>query len=45
MEIIAGMIAALLVLVSLGLAGHSVAVGDEPPQTHSTSADLPEHDE
>lgn len=45
MEIIAGMIAALLVLISLGLAGHSVAVDDEPPQTHSTSADLPEHDE
>lgn len=45
MEIIAGMIAALLVLISLGLAGNSVDVDDEPPQVHTTSADLPEHDE
>ncbi|MDX9978840.1 MAG: hypothetical protein RBU25_02220 [Lentisphaeria bacterium] len=45
MEIIAGMIAALLVLISLGLAGNSVAVDDEPPQAQTTSADLPDHDE
>lgn len=46
MEIIAGMIAALLVLVSLGLAGRSLAAEEEPPQAQTTTAaDLPDRDE
>jgi hypothetical protein len=45
MEIIAGMIAALLVLISLGLAGNSIDVDDNHHQVQTTSADLPDQED